>query len=109
MTCKTSAASRTLRAIGPTWSLDHDSGITPRSGTSPYVGMKPTSPHSDAGSRIEPAVSLASAAKHIPAPTAAAEPDDDPPVMCAGLTGLRADGQWPTTPLPPNATSCRLS
>jgi len=66
-------------------------------------------PHSAAGSRIEPEVSLPSAAKHMPAATAAAEPDDDPPVMCAGSRGLRAAGQAPITPLPPYAISWRLS
>src|SRR5262245_6294322 len=50
-------ASRAVRAIGPTWSRDHDSGNTPVVETRPYVGFSPTQPQYDAGTLIEPPVS----------------------------------------------------
>ena len=41
----------------------------------------------------EPPVWLPSAIGSMPAATAAAEPDDDPPGVCAGLRGLRVRGR----------------
>ena len=51
----------TDRAIGPTVSKLGASGKTPSAGTSPHVGLKPTTPQHAAGSRIEPALSVPSA------------------------------------------------
>ena len=45
----------------------------------PKVGFKPTCPHTAAGIRIEPPVSLPNAPAQQPATTAAAEPPLDPP------------------------------
>ena len=46
--------SSTSLAIGPAWSKLGASGKQPSSGTSPYVGLKPTTPQHAAGIRIEP-------------------------------------------------------
>ena len=43
----------------------------------------------DAGVRIEPPVSVPSAAKHKPAETAAADPPDEPPGLRSMAQGLR--------------------
>src|SRR5439155_3604974 len=83
------AASSTVAVSGPTWSWLQDSGITPWVDTRPNVGLRPTMPHSAAGIRTEPAVSVPSANGHTPAATAAADPLLEPPGMCSGLTGLR--------------------
>src|ERR1022692_5289317 len=76
-----SAASCTVRVIGPGVSNDVESGTTPLQLSNPALGRCPTIPHSAAGQRIEPAVSVPIAATQSPAATAAAEPDDDPPVI----------------------------
>ncbi len=46
-------------------------------------------PQNEAGRITEPPVCVPSASGIIPAATAAAEPDDDPPGVCCGLRGLR--------------------
>ena len=43
------------------------------------VGLKPVRPHSAAGMRIEPPVSVPSATAAMPSATDAAAPDDEPP------------------------------
>ncbi len=43
--------------------------------------------------RIEPPVSVPSAAGQTPAPTSAADPPLDPPAVRSGRTGLRASGR----------------
>jgi hypothetical protein len=42
---------------------------------------------------MDPPVSLPTASRATPPATAAAEPEEEPPVMCAPLQGLRAGGQ----------------
>src|SRR5262245_12220945 len=74
-----SAASRTVRVIGPTWSFDHDRAIAPARLTRPYVGLSPTMPQQAAGRRMDPPVSVPSAPTARPAATAAPEPLLDPP------------------------------
>ena len=64
------------------------SGTTPRVGSTPQPGLKPTQPHSAAGMRTEPAVSVPSASGTMPAATAAAEPPEEPPVVSAGFQGF---------------------
>ena len=49
----------------------------------------PTTPHSAAGWRIEPPVSVPSASGANPAATAADEPPDEPPGTRSGSHGLR--------------------
>ena len=72
---------RLLRRQLGTRSCDSDSGMMPRMLARPCVAFSPTTPQNAAGIRIEPAVSVPSAAAHRRAATAAAEPPDDPPGM----------------------------
>ena len=57
------------------------------SSAAPYVGFMPTIPHSEAGRRIEPPVSVPIAHGAVPAATAAALPPLDPPGTSRGPTG----------------------
>src|SRR3989442_13438787 len=57
--------------------------------TVPYVGRRPTLPHSADGCLIEPPVSEPSAHGVRPADTAAADPPPDPPGTRSGSHGLR--------------------
>jgi hypothetical protein len=61
ITCSSQAQSAIERASGPTWSSDCDNGIAPARLTRPQVGLMPLTPHSAAGTRIEPPVSEPSA------------------------------------------------
>src|SRR5579884_114012 len=79
---------RTSAAIGPTWSNDGASGNTPSVGTSPYVGFSPAMPQHAAGIRIEPPLSVPSAASASPATIAAADPPLDPPAVRPGASGF---------------------
>ena len=51
--------------------------------------MKPATPQNAAGRITEPAVWVPNAIGTMPAATAAPEPDDEPPGVCARLCGLR--------------------
>ncbi len=73
-----SAASRTLRAIGPAVSWLWLIGTTCVRLASPSVGLNPTSPLTDDGQVIDPSVSVPTAAAAKLAATAAPEPDDEP-------------------------------
>ena len=77
-TPSTTAASRTVRAIGPAVSCVWEIGITPARLTSPTVGLMPTMPLADDGQTIEPSVSEPRAAAARLADTAAPEPELDP-------------------------------
>ena len=88
MAASTSAASSTLRAMGPTWSSDQASAAQPCRLARPKVGLSPTTPHSAAGMRIEPPVSVPRAAYTMPRATAAADPLLDPPASRVGSCGL---------------------
>src|ERR1017187_5200074 len=101
-------ASRTLRVIGPGVSNDVASGIIPSLLNTPLLGRWPTTPQRAAGARTDPAVSVPIAAMHIPAATAAAEPDEDPPAMRLTSQGFFTAPNALTIPLPPNANSWRL-
>src|SRR5712691_2090106 len=76
---KTRATSAVLLANTPTWSSDDAKATKPYRELRPYVGFKPTTPHSEAGCRTEPPVSEPNATGTMPAATAAAEPPDEPP------------------------------
>ncbi len=80
-----------MRVNVPTWSSDDANAINPYRDTSPYVGFRPTTPHSDAGWRTEPPVSVPRAHTASPTATAAAEPADEPPG-----TRSRSHGLWVT-------------
>ena len=76
------------RVIGPSVEMVPPP-ITPCRLTSPRVGRKPYTPHSEAGSRIEPSASPPIATGTRPAASAAAHPPDEPPAVRAGSCGLR--------------------
>src|SRR3954453_12280658 len=80
MASRAAAVSRTERVTTP--SIVAPAQPSPMSGpwlTRARVGLRPTSPHSDAGMRIEPPPSLACAIGTSPAATAAADPPLAPP------------------------------
>src|SRR5215213_6980357 len=58
-------------------------------GSSLYDGLKPATPQYAAGRITEPAVWEPVATGTMPAATAAAEPDEEPPGVCSRLCGLR--------------------
>ena len=96
-----SATSSTLRAIGPTVSSVGTSGKTPSFGIRPHCDLSPTTSQAADGRRIEQPVSEPSASSQSPAASAAAEPDDEPPVVfpgCAGLWHVPYHSLWPRTP-----------
>src|SRR5207302_6695520 len=82
------AASSTVRVIGPVLSSSQDSARTPALLTRPYVGFRPTQPHSDAGIRMLPPVSVPVVAAARPAAIAAPEPPLDPPGIASTFHGL---------------------
>src|SRR5471032_309290 len=86
----TSVSTRILRANGPTQLSVDSLGTTPRRETRPNVGFSPITPQQAAGPRIDPPVSVPSAASARPSPTADAEPLDEPPGMRVGFCGLTA-------------------
>src|SRR5215471_8306478 len=87
-TVSSSAASATVRVIGPRWSRVNSIGNAPVYGTRPCVGLCPTVPHHALGIRTEPPWSPPSARSTSPAATRAALPLEDPPVVRAGSQGL---------------------
>ena len=60
-------------------SSDRHAGTRPTVLIRPRDGLKPTTPFSAAGTRPEPAVSVATANGTWPSATASAEPELDPP------------------------------
>src|SRR3954468_21299829 len=91
MTLSISAASLTLRAIGPVCASDaQDGGKNPGArGTRPKVGFRPNTPQKAEGTRIEPTPSVPSASGPPPAAPAAAAPPLEPPAVRDGSQGLR--------------------
>src|SRR3954452_14256453 len=89
MASMASAASCTVVAKGPIWSSDEAKAMRPYRDTRPYEGLKPTTPQSAAGWRIEPPVSDPSASGTIRAATAAADPPLDPPGVRSSAHGFR--------------------
>src|SRR5690349_24223901 len=88
------AASRTVRVTAPSITLPaHASPVSGPWLTRPRVGLRPTSPHSLAGIRIDPPPSPACATATMPLATPAAEPPDEPPVEYPVCHGLRAGGK----------------
>ena len=57
--------------------------------SSPRLGFSPTMPFIPAGMRPDPAVSVPSAKSTIPAATATADPELDPPGMRSARSTLR--------------------
>src|SRR5262245_8886729 len=84
-----SAASVTLRANTPNVSRVGAYGMTPSAEMTPWLGLYPTTPQYAAGRTTEPLVCDPSAPQTMPAATAAGEPIEEPPGVCAGFHGLR--------------------
>src|SRR4051794_11220431 len=104
MTSSSSAASVTVRAIGPAWETVPNA-LGGHSGTRPKVGLSPGNPLKPHGMRIEPAPSLPSASGTRPAASAAALPPLEPPGVMAGSHGLRVMpySGLSVTPFQPNS------
>ncbi len=83
------AASATVRVSGPYTVMPRCGSTSGAVGTRPRCVLSPKSPQQAAGMRIEPAPSVPSAAEHMPAATAVAEPPDEPPDVRCGSHGLR--------------------
>ncbi len=98
----------TERANGPAWSSDEAKAMSPERETRPYVGFSPTTPHSDAGWRMLPPVSVPIDQTASPAATAAALPPDDPPGTLPKSHGLRVGNQAEFSVDDPMANSSRL-
>ena len=98
-TSNKSAACATLCAIGPGVSWLALIGIIASRGIEPTVGLIPTQPFKEAGQTIDPSVSLPTAIETIPAPTAAPEPEDEPPALCACFQGLAVSPPTADQPL----------
>src|SRR5437588_12556996 len=86
-----SAASRTVRVIGPLWAMAAQLSLG-TCGTSPSVGLSPTIPHRDDGMRIEPAPSEPWAMGPSPAATAEPAPPDEAPEVRSWFQGLAQGG-----------------
>ena len=86
-TSRPAAASATQRAITPL--VASPSPSTVAAVTRPLVGLSPTRPVQDAGTRIDPPPSAAWAMGAIPAATATAEPPEEPPGERVVSHGLR--------------------
>ena len=78
-----------MRANTEIVSIERQAGTMPRADTLPMVGFSPTMLPNAAGTRPDPAVSVPSAIGTIPAATATADPDDDPPGTSAASNTLR--------------------
>ncbi len=91
--------------MGPLRSKVCEWGITPERPTSPGVGIRPVMPQRDAGTRIEPPVSVPMLAGTMPAAIAAAEPLEEPPVTRVRFQGFRGGGQGRSNDGPPWANS----
>lgn len=92
ITSSSSAASATVRAIGPSVPSPNRSGTSGAPEIRPRVGLIPNRPQTLAGIRIEPPPSLPWAAGARPAVTAAAAPPLDPPADRFRSHGVRAGG-----------------
>ncbi len=92
-----SAASRTVRVIGPRQETP-GKALAGHIGMRPSVGFRPTRPDHAAGMRIEPPASVPICNGPNPAAPAAPAPDEEPPGVWAGFHALRVmpcNGQSP--------------
>ncbi len=88
MTASAMAQQATLLASGPIESSVVDSGIAPSREMRNCVGLNPVTPHSAAGTRTEPPVSVPIATTACPSATETGAPADDPPGMRLRSYGL---------------------
>ena len=89
-------------------SRDLQAGTSPTVLTSPRDGLKPTTPLSAAGTRPEPAVSVATAKGTCPRATATADPELEPPEIISPPYTLRGTVYGVRVPLSPVANWSRL-
>src|SRR3954468_9004848 len=95
---RSTAASVTLRAIGPAVSWSALIGTTPARLQRPSVGLIPTSPLARDGQTIEPSVSVPTAATARSAAAATPDPELDPHGLRSRTYGMFV---WPPIPLHP--------
>src|SRR5205823_9165935 len=88
-TASVSATSATVRAMGPIWSIVCSIGKAPVYGTSPWVGLCPTTPQYAAGMRTDPPWSPPVAMSTTPAASSAPLPLEEPPADRVVSHGLR--------------------
>ena len=98
-TVSSAAASATDLHIGPAVSCDAAIGTMPARLTRPTVGLIPTNPQTDAGSTIEPSVSVPTANGARPLATAAAEPELEPLALRSSACGFNVRPPRPLQPL----------
>ena len=108
ITLSSTAASSTVRAIGPTVSSVGARAKAPMRSTAPCVGRTPTTPQTLAGKRIEPPVSVPTPATVMPAATAEAVPPDEPPAEKSPFQGLRMSPKVSLRPVMSAANSAIL-
>src|SRR4051794_23795425 len=89
-------------------SSDLHAGTRPTVLISPRDGLKPMTPLSAAGTRPDPAVSVATANGTWPSATARADPDDEPPEIMSPPKTLRGTVYGVLVPLRPVANWSRL-
>ena len=100
-----SLASSGVFVIGPIQSKLIVMSRSPYLETAPYVGFNPVIPQCDAGFRIEPPVSEPSVKSARFAAIAAADPEDDPPVISFGFVGFFVGPNAEVSPDAPHANS----
>ena len=95
-------------ASGPQWSKVASIPAMPVYGTSECVGLSPTTPHHEAGARIEPPWSQPTARSMPSYQRAAAAPLEEPPAERSGSNGLRVGPYQLDSPPPEKAKSSML-
>src|SRR5919201_1291714 len=95
---RSTAASVTLRAIGPAVSCSALIGMTPARLHNPSVGFIPTTPLAPDGQTIEPSVSVPTAATARSAAATTPEPELEPHGLRSRTYGMLV---WPPMPLQP--------
>src|SRR3954463_9555631 len=95
---RSTAASVTLRVIGPAVSWSAEIGTMPARLRSPSVGLMPTSPFAPEGQTIEPSVSVPTAATAKAADAATPEPELEPHGLRSSTYAMLV---WPPIPLQP--------
>src|SRR5688572_33458407 len=87
MASSTRPQSSAVSASGPSLSSVQQRAMAPCRLTRPYVGLSPLTLQYVAGPRIEPHVSEPIAKGTRPAPTAAPEPLEEPPLQASAAQG----------------------
>src|SRR5436853_1175343 len=95
---RSTAASVTLRAMGPAVSWLAVIGTTPARLHRPSVGLMPTSPLAPDGQTIEPSVSVPTAATARSAEATTPDPELEPQGLRSRTYGMFV---WPPMPLQP--------